>query len=127
MSNINELNTQNKLFIEKFEIAKSAGKTMKELGINCDTYWAYKHSREDNNELINFSDRINAKDAEDIIKCCREDGIKEFTISSSSTGIIHTIMALEACGCRLNGTTMINRGNPHFDDRKLPAFKIEIL
>ena len=119
---------KNKLFIERFETAASSGKTLKELGINRDTYWAYKSSTEASNELINFCDLIDEEDAEAVINCCRENNIKEFTISSNSTGMIRSIMALEAQGCRLIGTTMINRSNPHyFDDKQIPAIKIEIL
>lgn len=33
-----EMNENNKLFIEKFEMPESSGKTLKELGINRDTY-----------------------------------------------------------------------------------------
>ncbi len=42
MNNINELNENNKLFIEKFETAEASGKTMQELGINRDVYWAVR-------------------------------------------------------------------------------------
>ncbi len=76
MNNINKLNANNKLFIEKFETAESSGKTMQELGINRDVYWAYKRSTEAGNELINFYDMIDEEDAEDIIKCCRENSVK---------------------------------------------------
>lgn len=87
----------------------------------------YKSSREASNELINFSDLIDEEDAEAVINCCRENNIKEFTISSNSTGMIRSIMALEAQGCRLIGTTMINRDNLRIDAKQIPAFKIEIL
>ena len=128
MNNINKLNANNKLFIEKFESAESSGKTMQELGINRYVYWAYKRSTEADNELINFYDMIDEEDAEAVINCCRENNIKEFTISSDSSGMIRSIMALEAHGCHLNGTAMINRSNPHyFDDKKIPAIKMEIL
>ena len=119
---------KNKLFIERFETPESSGKTLKELGINRDVYWAYKSSIEASNELINFSDLIDEEDAEAVINCCRENNIKEFTISSNSTGMIRSIMALEAQGCRLIGTAMINRDNPHyFDNKQVSAIKMEIL
>lgn len=128
MNNINKLNENNKLFIEKFETAEASGNTLKELGINRDVYWAYKSSTEAGNDLINFSDLIDEEDAETVINCCRKNNIKEFTISSNSTGMIRSIMALEAQGCRLIGTLMINRDNPHyFDDKQIPAIKMEIL
>ena len=87
----------------------------------------YKRSTEAGNELINFYDMVDEEDAEDIIKCCRENGIREFTISSNSTGMIRAIMALEAHGCHLNGTAMVNRDNLRIDAKQIPAFKIEIL
>ncbi len=128
MNNINKLNENNKLFIEKFETAEASGNTLKELGINRDVYWAYKSSTEAGNDLINFSDLIDEEDAEAVINCCRENNIKEFTISSNSTGMIRSLMALEAYGCRLIGTTMINRSNPHyFDNKQIPAIKMEII
>ena len=127
MNNINKLSANNKLFIEKFETAESSGKTLQELGINREVYWAYERSIEAGNELINFYDIIDEEDAEDIIKCCRENGVKEFTISSNSTGMIRAIMALEAHGCHLNGTATVNRDNLRIDAKQIPAFKIEIL
>ena len=108
-------------------MAESSRKTLKELGINRDVYWAYKSSTEASNELINFNDLIDEEDAEAVIKCCRENNIKEFTISSNSTGMIRAIMVLEAHGCHLNGTAMINRDNLRIDAKQIPAFKIEIL
>lgn len=127
MNNINKLSANNKLFIEKFETAESSGKTLQELGINREVYWAYERSTEAGNELINFYDIIDEEDAEDIIKCCRENDVKAFTISSNSTGMIRVIMALEAQGCHLNGTAMVNRDNLRIDAKQIPAFKIEIL
>ena len=118
---------KNKLFIQLFETAEASGKTLKELGINRYVYLSYKRSTEANNALINFYDMIDEENAEDIIKCCRENGIKEFTISSNSTGMIRAIMALEAQGCRLIGTAMVNRDNLRIDAKQIPAFKIEIL
>ena len=107
-----EMNKNNKLLIEKFETAEFSGKTLKELGLNRDVYCAYKRSTEAGNELINFYDLIDEEDAEAVINCCRENNIKEFTISSNSTGMIRAIMALEAHGCHLNGTAMVNREIP---------------
>lgn len=123
-----EMNTSNTLFVERFEMAESSGKTLKELGINRTVYWAYKSSTEAENNLINFCDLIDEEDAEAVINCCRENNIKEFTISSNSSGMIRSIMALEAQRCRLIGTTMINRSNPHyFDNKKIPAIRMKIL
>ncbi len=122
-----EMSENNKLFIEKFETAEFSGKILKELGINRDVYFAYKSNAEAENDLINFCDLIDEEDAEAVIKCCREHNIKEFTIFSNSSGMIRSIMALEAQGCRLIGTAMINRDNPQFDEKQIPAFKIEIL
>ena len=122
------MNENNKLLIEKFETAASSGKTLKELRINRDVYFSYKSSTETENNLINFCDLIDEEDAEAVINCCRENNIKEFTISSNSTGMIRSIMALEAQGCRLIGTAMINRDNPYyFDNKKIPAIKMEII
>ena len=126
MNNINKLNKNNKLLIEKFETAEASGKTLQELRINREIYWAYKLSTEADNEHINFYDMVDEEDAEDIIKCCRENGIRQFMISSNSTGMIRIIMALEAHGCHLNGTAMVNRDNLRIDAKQIPAFKIEV-
>ncbi len=128
MNNINKLNENNKLFIEKFENAEASGKTLQKLGINRDVYWDYKSSTEVGNELINFYDMIDEEDAEDIIKCCRENGVKEFTISSNFTGMIRVVvMALESHGYHLNDTAMINRDHLRIDAKQIPAIKMEIL
>ncbi len=122
-----EMNENNTLFIEKFDTAASSGKTLKELNINREVYLAYQSSKEAGNELINFYDLIDEEDAEEVIKCCRENCVKEFTISSNSTGMIRSIMALETQGCRLIGTATVNRENAHFNNKKIPAIKMEII
>ncbi|MBR1735281.1 MAG: hypothetical protein IJ730_07590 [Alphaproteobacteria bacterium] len=46
---------------------------------------------------------------------------------SSTIPLERSIMVLEAQGCRLIGTAMINCDNPHFDNKKIPVIKMEIL
>ncbi len=75
------------------------------------------------NGLINFCDLIDEEDTEAVINCCREHNIKEFTISSNSSGIIRSVMALEVQGCRLVENMMINRSNAYLDNKKIPAIR----
>lgn len=110
-------------FERNFDVCSSSEKSE----INRTLYFAYQNSKKAETEFINFDDIIWANDVEAIVKTLKENGIKEFIISSNSTGMIRSIMTLEAQGCRLIGTTMVNRKNAHFDDKKIPAIKMIIL
>lgn len=96
--------------IKIFEDAiKNDCPNLKEAGINRTMFWAYRETREEaNNELLNFSEIIWDYDIEEIVNCCRENGITEFTISSNFSSLIDTLAEFEKYGCKMNGLTKVN-------------------
>ena len=94
--------------IELFEraIAEQAG-SLKDLGINPTLFWAYRNSMEAGNEEINFEDVIWDYDIEEIVKTLKENGISEFTISSTFSSLIPTLAEFAKHGFQMAGLTEI--------------------
>lgn len=100
-----------------------------ELGINRAVAKAYFFSNEAENDLINFDDCIFDEEIDEIIADCRRFRIREFTISSTFSGMTRTIALFIEKGCRLDGIATIN---DILDDvltgekRTIPAFKLSL-
>lgn len=70
--------------ITKFEDAiRAQAKNLKELGINHTLFWAYRQSRENGNELVDFNEVIWDEDIKEIVETLRENDIAEFTIRAA--------------------------------------------
>lgn len=115
--------------IKVFEEAiKNKCPNLKEAGINRTMFWAYRETREEaNNELLNFSEVIWDYDVEEIVNCCRENGITEFTISSNFSGLIGTLAEFEKYGCKMNGLTEVKERYKNFvtgERESIPAIKM---
>ena len=76
---------------------------LQELGINTRLFWAYRHSLEAENEVINFSEPLWDADIAPIVKTFRENGIKEFTITCNFSGLISTLALFDKEGCTMDG------------------------
>lgn len=102
--------------------------TWKELDIQPTLGEAYRYSVEAENELPNFNDVIWDDDIDAILNSMRREGITEFTISSSFSGLIETIARFIDKGCALDGIVQINdrlgRDFQTGERLKLPAFKM---
>ena len=83
-------------------------------GINPTMYWAYERSREVNN-ILNFNDVIWDRDIPEIVKSCRELGIKEFTISCEFSGLISTLAEFEKHGVHMAGLTKVKLEHRDFE------------
>ena len=81
---------------------------LKEAGINGTMFWAYRNSKEAGNELIDFNEVIWDYDVEEIVKTCRENGVEQFTISSTFSGLIRTLAEFEKHDCKVGGLTQVN-------------------
>lgn len=94
--------------IELFEraIAEQAG-SLKDYGINGTMFWAYRRSIEAGNDSIDFNDVIWDTDIEAIANGMMENGITEFTISSTFSGLIPTLAAFEKHGFKMAGITEV--------------------
>ena len=93
--------------IERFENADRT-KGLAEQQINSTLYWAYKSSQEAGNDRIDFKEVIWDYDIDPILEGMRENGIREFTISSTFSSLIETLAEFEKRGCHMNGLTEVN-------------------
>ena len=115
--------------IEKLEQAKKQKADLKEWGINRTFYWAYRISSEVKNETIDFDDVIWDKDVEEIIKHCKEFGIKTITISSNFSGAIQILGMFTDNGCKIKGMKKVISQYTEFETGKnkiINAVEIEI-
>lgn len=115
--------------IEKFEAVKESGKSFKELEINRTLYWAYMNSKETGNESIDFSDVIWDYEVEEIVKGLKEIEEKEFTISSTYSGLIEILEKFAEFGCKINGLTKVKAGytdSQTGEKQIIPAIKMTI-
>lgn len=94
--------------IKLFEdaIANKCG-NLKEAGINGTMFWAYRDSKAAGNEFIDFNGCIWEKDVEEIVKACRDNGVQQFTISSTFSGLINVLAEFEKHGCKVGGLTQV--------------------
>jgi len=94
--------------IRTFEEAiEQNAKSLKELGINATLFWAYRTSKENGNELIDFNEVIWDYDIEEIAQTLKTNGITEFTISSTFSSLIETLAAFEKHGISMAGLTTV--------------------
>ena len=77
-------------------------------GINPTAFWAYRRSQKNGNDLIDFNEVIWDADVEHIAETFKKEGIDEFTISSTFSGLIATLAAFEKNGYRMDGITEVN-------------------
>ncbi len=81
------------------------------------------------NELINFDDYIYEEDVSGIIGECRKQKIREFTISSTYSGMVRIIALFVEKGCTLDGMVTVNDSymDPLSGERRtIPAFKLSV-
>lgn len=101
--------------ITKFEDAiRAQVKNLKELGINHTLFWAYRQSRENGNELVDFNEVIWDEDIKENVETLRENDITEFTISSTFSSLIPTLAAFEKLGCKMAGLTQTRSSHRNF-------------
>ena len=114
--------------IKVFEEARAANvKNLREAGINSTMYSAYFDSKDAGNELIDFNSVIWDEDVLEIVRVCRENDIREFTISSTMSSIIATIAEFEKLGCKMFGIMQVNATYTDFQTGKnkvIPAIKM---
>ena len=115
--------------INAFEKADRT-KSFKEQGLNGNIDWAYQYSQEAGSELLNCNEVIWDEDVEEIVKFCREQGLKEFTISSNFSGLINTLDAFDKLGCKMSGLTQVplrfTEGYGTDKHKVVPAIKMSL-
>ncbi|KIR03797.1 hypothetical protein P261_02612 [Lachnospiraceae bacterium TWA4] len=116
--------------IRKFEelMTSKENISLKEAGVNSTLYWAYRTTREESkNDLLDFDDGIWDYDIPEIAKTLKKEGIKEFTISSTFSGLIATLAKFEEQGIVMNGLTTINARYKDWatkEHQQIPAIKM---
>jgi hypothetical protein len=110
--------------IELFEraIAEQAV-SLKDYVINGTMFWAYRKSIDAENDLIDFNEVIWDEDIDAIAECMMENGIIEFTISSTFSSLIPT----HKHGFKMAGITEVNANYTDWQTNKrarIPAIRM---
>ena len=94
--------------------------------IACKVWRAYEHSRENENEILNFDDIIWDWEVEALITCMKENGIKAFTYSCRATNAIETLWLFKEAGCTIGEMVEVNLRKDFFGKgyEKGHAFKV---
>lgn len=118
--------------IRTFETLMAAKEniSLKKAGVNSTLYWAYRTSKEESgNDLIDFNEVIWDYDIKEIADTLRAEGIREFTISSTFSGLIETLAEFEKHGIFMNGLTTVNERYTDWktgEHARIPAIKMEV-
>lgn len=82
---------------------------------------AYKKSRDNENEILDFDDIIWDRDVEALTACMKKNGIKAFTYSCPATDAIETLWLFKEAGCTIGEMVEVNLWK---DYKKGHAFKV---
>ena len=89
-------------------------------------YWAYRRSKENGLDEVDFSEVIWEKDVEGIVNQLRKAGHETFTISSTFSSLLETIWEFEKHGCKMEGLKQVRQGYDNFNAETMkmePAYK----
>lgn len=114
--------------IELFEraIAEQAG-SLKEWGINATLFWAYRNSITAGNDRIDFGEAIWDSEVGEITETLKENGITEFTISSTFSSLIPTLAEFAKHGFQMAGLTEVKANYTDFQTQEravIPAIQM---
>lgn len=115
--------------IEELHEAALRGEKHRDEDMNYTLFWAYIRSKEAENELIDFNDCIWDHDVEQIVRILKENGVTEFTISSTFSSLIEILAEFNKHGVTMNGLTTVNASYTDFSTGKraaIPAIKMTI-
>ena len=115
--------------IEIFERAMNEGESLKDYGINTTLFAAYRNLEYTGNENLDFADVIWDYDVAEISKILKENGIKEFTISSTFSSLIERLVAFEKEGIKMAGLTEVNASYTDFktgERARIPAIRMAL-
>lgn len=114
--------------IELFEkaIAEKAA-SLKEWGINPTLFWAYRNSITAGNDRIDFGETIWDSEVGEITETLKENGITEFTISSTFSSLIPTLAEFAKHGFQMAGLTEVKANYTDFQTQEravIPAIQM---
>ncbi len=115
--------------IELFEraIAEQA-RSLKDWGINPTLFWAYRNSITAGNDRIDFSETVWDNEIGAIAETLKENGISEFTISSTFSGLIPTLAEFAKHGFQMAGLTEVKANYTDFQTQErevIPAIRMQ--
>lgn len=93
--------------IAKYDELKNGREDDRFKTANLTIYRAYIDSLEADTEDLNFNDVIWEKDIDKIIETCREENLKQITISSSFSSLTNTLWEMIKYGCKITGMKLI--------------------
>ena len=96
------------LEIREFEELLNGSRNFDEASDNRTMLWAYENTRAEDNARLDFNDVICEEDINQIAEVVRRVGIKEFTISCATFGLIRILAAFEELGIRFAGIVKVN-------------------
>ena len=100
---------------------------LNELGINPSLMKAYRTSLKVGNDKINFEEVIWDREIEEITTFLKANGVYEFTISSTFSSLISTLVLFEQNGFQIAGITEVTAGYNDFRTgtyAKVPALRL---
>ena len=114
--------------IELFEkaIAEQAA-SLKDWGINPTLFWAYRNSITAGNDRIDFGEVIWNREVGEIAETLKENGITEFTISSTFSSLIPTLAEFAKHSFRMAGLTEVKANYTDFQTMEravIPAIRM---
>ena len=114
--------------IELFEkaIAEQAA-SLKDWGINPTLFWAYRNSITAGNDRIDFGEVIWDNEVGEIAETLKENGITEFTISSTFSSLIPTLAEFARNGFQMAGLTEVKANYTDFQTQEravIPAIQM---
>lgn len=114
--------------IELFEkaIAEQAA-SLKDWGINPTLFWAYRNSITAGNDRIDFGEVIWDSEVGEIAETLKENGITEFTISSTFSSLIPTLAEFAKHGFQMAGLTEVKANYTDFQTQEravIPAIRM---
>ena len=115
--------------IELFEkaIAEKAA-SLKDWGINPTLFWAYRNSITAGNDRIDFGEAIWDSEVGEITETLKENGITEFTISSTFSSLIPTLAEFAKHGFQMAGLTEVKAKYTDWQTGKpavIPAIRMQ--
>ena len=114
--------------IELFEKASAEkAASLKEGGINPTLFWAYRNSITAGNDRIDFGEVIWDSEVGEIAETLKENGITEFTISSTFSSLIPTLAEFAKHGFQMAGLTEVKANYTDFQTQEravIPAIQM---
>lgn len=114
--------------IDYLEQMREEEKKYSETHINMTFGQAYFAARRNENNLIDFSEAIWEQDIDQITENLAEFEIREFTISSTFSGLVTIIAEFDKRGWRVAGITEVNSSYSDFmtnEKKVIPAFRMQ--